>query len=173
MLIHLVILMMGSLVPAFVGMLTLALLPSKGLIWTRWAMYMMTVFGQLPGLRKYYQYNYLFYSVLTISLVIWTFLPSNVAGRTKKSVTATLLFVGYCVGNAVGAQVMQAKDAPRYITGITVCASMYGLEFLSMGLWRTYCKSCIYQRTLRLSLPIANWISLRHLAKQETCPYDR
>jgi len=63
-----------------------------------------------------------------------------VAGRTKKSVTATLLFIGYCVGNAVGAQVMQAKDAPRYITGITVCASMYGLEFLSMGLWRTYCK---------------------------------
>jgi len=47
--------MMGSLVPAFVGMLTLALLPSKGLIWTRWAMYMMTVFGQLPGLRKHWR----------------------------------------------------------------------------------------------------------------------
>ena len=84
--------------------------------------------------------SHLFQPLLTLYLVIWTFLPSNVAGRTKKSVTATLLFIGYCVGNAVGAQVMQAKDAPRYIKGITVCASMYGLEFVSMGLWRTYCK---------------------------------
>jgi hypothetical protein len=72
--------------------------------------------------------------------VIWTFLPSNVAGRTKKSVTASLLFIAYCVGNAVGAQVMQDKDAPRYIPGITVCAAMYGTEFTLMGLWRTYCK---------------------------------
>jgi ACS family allantoate permease-like MFS transporter len=113
---------MGSLVPAFVGMLTLALLPQTGLLWVRWAMYQLTTFGTLP------------------SLLVWTLLPSNVAGRTKKSVTATLLFIAYCVGNAIGAQVMQAKDAPRYIPGITVCASMYGTEFALMGCWRAYCK---------------------------------
>lgn len=113
---------MISLVPAFTGMLTLALLPSKGYMWLRWGMYLMTVFGSLPG------------------LLIWTFMPSNVAGRTKKSVTATVLFIAYCVGNAIGAQVFQDKDAPRYIPGIIVCASMYGLEFTLMGCWRTYCK---------------------------------
>ncbi|RDW84269.1 hypothetical protein BP6252_01859 [Coleophoma cylindrospora] len=112
--------MMISLIPAFAGMLTLALLPKNGYLWLRWGMYLMTVTGDLPG------------------LLIWTMLPSNVAGRTKKSVTATVLFVAYCTGNAVGAQVFQAKDAPRYIPGLTVCAIMFGVEFVLMGLWRTY-----------------------------------
>jgi ACS family allantoate permease-like MFS transporter len=48
----LVFFMMVSLIPAFVGMLTLSLLPSTGYLWLRWAMYMMTVFGSLPGLRE-------------------------------------------------------------------------------------------------------------------------
>lgn len=63
-------------------------------------------------------------------------LPSNVAGRTKKSVTATLLFVGYCAGNATGAQLFQSKDAPNYIPGLTGCAVVYGIEFTLIVLWR-------------------------------------
>lgn len=43
---------MASLIPAFAGMLTLALLPKDGLLWLRWGMYLMTVTGNLPGLRK-------------------------------------------------------------------------------------------------------------------------
>ncbi|RAH64131.1 uncharacterized protein BO66DRAFT_444296 [Aspergillus aculeatinus CBS 121060] len=35
--------------------------------------------------------------------VIWTLLPSNVAGRTKKSSTGTVLFIAYCRGNCIGA----------------------------------------------------------------------
>lgn len=72
--------------------------------------------------------------------VMWTLLPSNVAGRTKKSVTSTLLLVAYCAGNCIGAQVFQAKDAPTYIPAIVVCATMYGVEFVSMVAWRFYCK---------------------------------
>ena len=53
----------------------------------------MTVTGNLPG------------------LMIWTMLPSNVAGRTKKSVCSTTLFVAYCTGNSIGAQLFQAKWA--------------------------------------------------------------
>ncbi|KAF4464782.1 major facilitator superfamily transporter [Fusarium albosuccineum] len=70
--------------------------------------------------------------------VIWTFLPSNVAGRTKKTVTATILFIAYCVGNAVGAQMFVASDAPRYIRGLTACAVLYCVEFCSMATWRFY-----------------------------------
>lgn len=41
---------MASAIPAFVGMLTLALLPKDGLLWVRWGMFLMTVTGNLPGL---------------------------------------------------------------------------------------------------------------------------
>ncbi|EXF84162.1 hypothetical protein CFIO01_05665 [Colletotrichum fioriniae PJ7] len=70
--------------------------------------------------------------------LIWTFLPSNVAGRTKKTVTSTVLFVAYCVGNAVGAQMFVASDAPKYIRGLTACAVLYCVEFCSMATWRFY-----------------------------------
>lgn len=73
--------------------------------------------------------------------MIWTFLPSNVAGRTKKTVTATVLFVAYCVGNSIGAQIMRASDAPKYTRGITACGALYVIEFLSLCAWRYYCKS--------------------------------
>lgn len=41
----------------------------------------------------------------------WTLIPSNVAGRTKRTLTSSFTFVGYCVGNMVGSQIFKAKDA--------------------------------------------------------------
>ncbi|KAH7029875.1 major facilitator superfamily domain-containing protein [Microdochium trichocladiopsis] len=114
------IVMMSSLIPAFTGMFALAFLPSTVNIWVRWAMYMIQVFGVLP------------------SLLVWTFLPSNVAGRTKKTVTSTILFIAYCVGNAIGAQMFVASDAPKYIRGITACGVLYVVEFCCMASWRFY-----------------------------------
>lgn len=117
-----VIFMVICLIPAFIGMMVLAFLPKNGHLWLRWGMFLMTVTGNLPG------------------LLIWTILPSNIAGRTKKSVTSAILFIAYCTGNAIGAQVFQAKDAPRYITGLTVCAIFYGVETVLMLTWRYYCE---------------------------------
>lgn len=117
--------MLISIVPSFAGLIALALLPKDqdGLLWTRWGCYFITILGNIA------------------SPLMWTLLPSNVAGRTKKSVTSTLLLVAYCAGNCIGAQVFQAKDAPTYIPAIVVCATMYGVEFVSMVAWRFY-----YQR---------------------------
>lgn len=109
-------------IPAFTGMLALAFLSKDGLLWVRWGMYLMTVTGNLPG------------------LMIWTCLPSNVAGRTKKSVTATLMFIAYCVGNSIGSQTFQAKWAPRYIPAIIICGVMYALECVLFLVWRFYCE---------------------------------
>ncbi|KXJ90351.1 major facilitator superfamily domain-containing protein [Microdochium bolleyi] len=114
------IVMMFSLVPAFTGFLALALLPSDGMLWVRWGMYIMQVFGVLPG------------------FMIWTFLPSNVAGRTKKTVTSTILFIAYCVGNAIGAQMFVASDAPKYLRGLTACGVLYCVEFTCIACWRFY-----------------------------------
>ncbi|KAH8736459.1 major facilitator superfamily domain-containing protein [Ilyonectria robusta] len=122
------IFMVISTIPAFIGMLALALLPKDGMLWTRWGLYLMTVTGNLPG------------------LLIWTFLPSNVAGRTKKSVTGTVIFVAYCVGNSIGAQTFRAEWAPKYIPSIIICATMYALECCLFICWRFY---YIWQNKIR------------------------
>ncbi|ORY23677.1 major facilitator superfamily domain-containing protein [Naematelia encephala] len=101
-----------SIIPAFVGMLCLGLIKTTPRIF-KWGLFLMTVTGNI-------------------------LLASNVAGRTKKSVTATILFVAYCTGNAIGAQLFQAKDAPRYIPALIACACLFGVEFVGLVLWRYY-----------------------------------
>ncbi|RDW61677.1 hypothetical protein BP5796_11569 [Coleophoma crateriformis] len=113
--------MIVSLIPAFIGMMVLAFIPrTSGHLWLLWGMYLMTVTGNLPG------------------LLIWTMLPSNIAGRTKKSVVGTMLFIGYCTGNSIAPQMFQSSAAPKYISGLTACAILYGLEILIMISWRCY-----------------------------------
>ncbi|TGJ76829.1 hypothetical protein E0Z10_g10810 [Xylaria hypoxylon] len=44
----------------------------------------------------------------------------------------------YSTGAAIGGQILRPEDAPRYIRGLTASGILYGVEFLSMLLWRTY-----------------------------------
>lgn len=118
----LVIFMIISTIPGFVGMLALGLLPKEGLLWTRWGLYMMTATSRLTG------------------LLLWTLLPSNVAGRTKKSVIGSVMFIAYCVGGAIGVQTFRAEWAPRYIPAIILCGTMYGVVCALFIAWRFYCE---------------------------------
>lgn len=43
-----------------------------------------------------------------------TMVSSNVAGTTKKQITAGTLFVGYCVGNIIGPQTFKESESPGY-----------------------------------------------------------
>ena len=43
-----------------------------------------------------------------------TMVSSNVAGYTKKQLTAAILFTGYCVGNIIGPQTFRSSEAPHY-----------------------------------------------------------
>ncbi|KAI0427994.1 allantoate permease [Xylaria sp. FL1042] len=43
-----------------------------------------------------------------------TMISSNIAGSTKKQLTSTILFVGYCVGNIIGPQTFLQREAPHY-----------------------------------------------------------
>ncbi|CAN8095405.1 unnamed protein product [Discula destructiva] len=112
--------MMFSTVAPFTGFLVMALLPNEPEYkWTKWGGYFMTV-------------------PFVISLFLaWTLIPSNVAGRTKRTLTSSFTFVGYCVGNMTGSQIFKAADAPRYIPGTIGCAVCFGLEFILIVLWRT------------------------------------
>lgn len=59
-----------------------------------------------------------------VSLII-TLGISNVAGQTKKSFTAALIFVAYCVGNIVGPQLIRSQTKPRHYPelwlGLIIC----------------------------------------------------
>ncbi|KAI0382733.1 MFS general substrate transporter [Hypomontagnella monticulosa] len=73
---------------------------------------------------------------ITATFLAWSLVPSNVAGRTKRTVVSSVTFVMYCVGNMAGSQIFQAKDAPRYISGTTGCAVCLGIQMLFICLWR-------------------------------------
>jgi hypothetical protein len=63
---------------------------------------------------------------------------SSVAGRTKRNVVSALTLVSYCVGNMIGAQVFQTKDAPRYIPGTITCCVCFGLGVILIIVWRLW-----------------------------------
>lgn len=43
-----------------------------------------------------------------------TMISSNIAGYTKKQVTAAVVFIGFCIGNAVGPQTFIDKEKRKY-----------------------------------------------------------
>ncbi|GAB1743724.1 hypothetical protein NU219Hw_g646t1 [Hortaea werneckii] len=113
--------MAASCIPPFVGLLGMALLPNTPAYrWTKWGMYFMSV--------PY---------VLALFLA-WTLIPSNVAGRTKKTLISSATFLGYCVGNMCGSQIFKSEDAPRYIPGTTGASVCLGMEFVLICCWRAY-----------------------------------
>ncbi|KAI1264399.1 MFS general substrate transporter [Xylariaceae sp. FL1019] len=113
--------MLVSILPAFSGLLAIGLLPSTPHYkWIKWGTYQMTATGSLPG------------------LLIWTFAPSNIAGRTKKTVTSIVLFVAYTTGAAIGGQLFRPSDAPKYLHGLLAAGILYGALFISLIAWRSY-----------------------------------
>ncbi|KAL8793175.1 MAG: hypothetical protein Q9195_004205 [Heterodermia aff. obscurata] len=74
-----------------------------------------------------------------VSLIISTGM-ANVAGATKKSVTAAAIFVAYCVGNIVGPQLVRTQTLERHYPelwlGLVICYCIVivlaGLLFVSM-----------------------------------------
>ncbi|KAI2605721.1 MFS general substrate transporter [Hypoxylon fragiforme] len=111
--------MMASVVPPVAGFIVMATLPNEPQYkWAKWAGYFITV-PCVVGL-----------------FLAWTLIPSNIAGRTKRTLTSSFTFVGYCVGNMVGSQIFLAKDSPRYVPGTVVCATCFALEFFLIVAWR-------------------------------------
>ncbi|EIM89633.1 MFS general substrate transporter [Stereum hirsutum FP-91666 SS1] len=114
--------------PSMAGFLGISLLPNEPAYkWSKWGCYFMTV-PFVVGL-----------------FMSWTLIPSNVAGRTKRTITSSFTFVGYCVGNMVGTQIFLAKDAPKYTAATTVCAVCFAAEFVLCVCWRL-----VYMRRNRL-----------------------
>ncbi|KAM0722237.1 hypothetical protein Q7P37_001678 [Cladosporium fusiforme] len=113
--------MAASTVTPFIGLIALSMIPNgPDTMWTKWGMYLITV--------PY---------VLALFLG-WTLIPSNVAGRTKKTIISSATFLGYCVGNMAGSQIFKQADAPGYVPGTIGAGVSLGLEFVLIICWRGY-----------------------------------
>lgn len=79
-------------------------------------------------------------NAITATLVIifqWT--ASNVAGQTKRVASVALIAGSFSVGNIIGPQTFQAKDAPQYTPAkIIVLTSQAGAAFFAIILFVYY-----------------------------------
>jgi ACS family allantoate permease-like MFS transporter len=113
--------MIVCIIPAIIAFFLLAFLPnSSHLLWAKWGFFFMSATSLVSG------------------PLLQTFSTTNVAGRTKRTVTLTAVFIAYFAGSAAGAQIFQADDAPRYHRAIAIISCLYALELTIMLAWRTY-----------------------------------
>ncbi|KAH6677573.1 major facilitator superfamily domain-containing protein [Halenospora varia] len=59
-----------------------------------------------------------------------TMISSNVAGYTKKQLTAAVVFIGFCVGNVAGPQTFITSEAPGYRTAYISMLVAYSIKLL-------------------------------------------
>ncbi|KAL0949647.1 hypothetical protein HGRIS_009691 [Hohenbuehelia grisea] len=74
-----------------------------------------------------------FGAVAVLNLAVMT---GNVGGRTKQVMSSTLVFVAWAVGNAIGPQVFQDNDKPRYIKAFIAHLVVYGVQLATIVLLR-------------------------------------
>lgn len=66
---------------------------------------------------------------------------ANTAGYTKKSVAASWIFLGYCIGNFVGPLLFKQADAPRYAPGFiatfatTIATAVLAVVYRYLSIW--------------------------------------
>ena len=67
---------------------------------------------------------YLVNAITATLIVIYQWTASNVAGHTKRVISIALISASFSVGNIIGPQTFQARDAPQYTPAkITVVAT--------------------------------------------------
>ncbi|KAH8680667.1 major facilitator superfamily domain-containing protein [Xylariales sp. PMI_506] len=70
---------------------------------------------QPPLLAAYYMLSFLFGA----NSLIVSWMASNTAGATKKSITLSLFNIGVSAGNIIGPLLFNSVDAPRYLPGLS------------------------------------------------------
>lgn len=82
---------------------------------------------------------YLVNAITATLIIIYQWTASNVAGSTKRVVSVALISGSFSVGNIIGPQTFQAKDAPQYIPAkITVLATQAAAALVAIVLFVYY-----------------------------------
>jgi predicted MFS family arabinose efflux permease len=70
--------------------------------------------------------------------LILSLISRNVGGQTKRSVVTAMSFIGWAVGNAVGPQLFQAKNAPQYRPAFIAQLGCYVASIVVFALMRMW-----------------------------------
>ena len=82
---------------------------------------------------------YLVNAITATLVIIYQWTMANTAGRTKRVVASTLIAGSFSIGNIIGPQTFQAKDAPEYRPAkIIVLATQATAAFLTVSLYLYY-----------------------------------
>jgi hypothetical protein len=60
--------------------------------------------------------------------IIYAYNASNTSGYTKKLTINALTMIFFCVGNIIGTEIFQPKDAPAYIPGKTAIMVLLSVQ---------------------------------------------
>ncbi|KEQ64089.1 allantoate permease [Aureobasidium melanogenum CBS 110374] len=105
------------------------LLPTLAGVIGMWTLPSSVPWGRLVCLWITFTYT----ATWTLSMSVVT---ANTAGHTKKSTSAAMLLIGYCLGNFIGPFFFRKAQAPRYELGVGMMLTCLGIQFLSiLGLY--------------------------------------
>lgn len=106
----------GLAVPGAMGGALMSFLPAKNKA------------GLLAGI-------YLVNSIVAVLVIVFSWLSSNIAGHTKRSIAISLVAGAFSIGSIIGPQTFQAKDAPNYYPAkIAVLVTQAGAAFFAIVL---------------------------------------
>lgn len=82
---------------------------------------------------------YLVNTITATLIVIYQWTGANIAGQTKRVISVALVSGSFSVGNIIGPQTFQAKDAPDFIPAkITVLATQAAAAVIAVVLFLYY-----------------------------------
>lgn len=82
---------------------------------------------------------YLVNAITGTLIVIYQWTMANVGGHTKRSISAALIAGSFSIGNIIGPQTFQARDAPGYRPAkIAVMATQAGAAVVAIILFQYY-----------------------------------
>ncbi|OAL71791.1 MFS transporter [Trichophyton violaceum] len=120
---------------------------------------------------------YLVNSIVPTLIVIYQWLASNVAGSTKRSVSAALVTASFSIGNIIGPQTFQAKDAPRYIPAkiavlaTQACGAVLAVCLLGYYIWENKRRDRVAAQNSQ-ALPVSEDTTLSQTTSAEQKKWD-
>ncbi|EAZ63032.2 allantoate permease [Scheffersomyces stipitis CBS 6054] len=82
---------------------------------------------------------YLLYFYFAPYVVMMSLAQANTAGNTKKSVTYSMNYLGYCVGALIGPQTFRANQAPKYTGGFIALLCSFLICMMFAGFYWLIC----------------------------------
>lgn len=82
---------------------------------------------------------YMINAVVTVMAIVFQWAASNIGGQTKRTASLALIAASFSVGNIIGPQTFQAKDAPNYLPAkISLLATQGGCALCALTLYLYY-----------------------------------